>query len=447
MGLANFSNMRLLAIAFILGCGASDVFAQVSNPHDIRQSQHLLLLKNGQIIEGCVTNTSDTVLLTTTDGSKLVFQKDDVETVCESTSEAYWHKAAQTKATDLDGQKRLFHWCLSQQLPQFAQNQIDIMSIMNIKATELEYLHRQLLVAMDHREDVKHKAHLEQLADGDVPASSTTLVQQSSDTPQPKADTIPWIRPLPALDGVNPTKQTAPLLANAQMPLAPDTEATRPESEFAQVGFTEAVSTDSMPIVRTAETPEQSAVSVAELDRLTDSLPKPSVSMFKRKIEPLLTRSCFAGGCHQDNDSVMPLVRVGSGQKIPRRLSQRNLYSIIKHADPNEPLASPLLTAAITSHGGLTDPIIKPSSKQFQNLATWLIMISNKPDSIHQMPEPDLATRPDSALPADPALPEKREPVLPDAVLPEETSEDDGTTNPHDPDVFNRQFRNHNDGG
>ena len=427
--------------------GAGETVAQGTSPDVPRESQQLLLLKNGQIIEGNVTQKFDNVLLTTSDGSRLVFQKDEVETVCDSPAEAYWHKAAQTKATDLEGQKRLFHWCLSQQLPQFAENQIDIISMMDIKASDLEYLHRQLTVALDQTSESDDEQMELPDVRRDMQVQSSTPSRKSTDTASPVEDSLAFIRPLPAFKAVTLPPKMEPSIANVTPPSPPNLNAKRPDAEFAQVGFNEAVTTDRMSIFESTEESEQATVSVEELDRLTDSLPKPAVAMFKRKIEPLLTRSCFAGGCHQDNDLTMPLVRVGTGQLIPRRLSQRNLYSIIKFADPNEPLASPLLTAAMTSHGGLPDPIIEPSSKQFENLATWLIMISNKPNSIHQMPEPDLATRPDAAAAASPTLLEKREPVLPGEALPAKDFEDTGKINPHDPDIFNRQFRTSTDGG
>ncbi len=321
--------------------------------------------------------------------------------------------------------------------------------MMDIKASDLDYLHRQLTVAVDQRsesEDEQMKLSDVHDTNRDMQVQLPTPSRKSTDVASPVEDSLAFIRPLPAFEAVTASAETEPLIANVTPPSPPILNAKPPDAEFTLVGFNEAVTTDRMSIFESTEAPEQASVSVEELDRLTDSLPKPAVAMFKRKIEPLLTRSCFAGGCHQDNDLVMPLVRVGNGQLIPRRLSQRNLYSIIKFADPNEPLASPLLTAAMTSHGGLPDPIIEPSSKQFENLATWLIMISNKPNSIHQMPEPDLATRPDAAA-ASPTLLEKREPVLPGEALPEKVLEDTGKINPHDPDIFNRQFRTSTDGG
>ncbi len=93
MGLANISTTVLLAVAFISGWAAGETVAQGTGP-DPREARQLLLLKNGQIIEGHVNQKFDNVLLTTSDGSRLVFQKDEVETLCDSPAEAYWHKAA-----------------------------------------------------------------------------------------------------------------------------------------------------------------------------------------------------------------------------------------------------------------------------------------------------------------------------------------------------------------
>ena len=87
----------------------------------------------------------------------------------------------------------------------------------------------------------------------------------------------------------------------------------------------------------------------------------------------------------------MPLMSLGPSQLIPRIMSQRNMHEILAHTDPVAPLSSRILLASVTPHGGGKTSPLKVDTKQFTNLANWLIMISNQPNQRHQLPEQFLA--------------------------------------------------------
>ncbi|MEM9412869.1 MAG: hypothetical protein AAGA30_17290, partial [Planctomycetota bacterium] len=126
--------------------------------------------------------------------------------------------------------------------------------------------------------------------------------------------------------------------------------------------------------------------SLETLESTTKSLPRESVSMFKRKIEPLLIHSCYTAKCHHSNSDEMPLLGKSAIGKLTRRISQRNLYSILKFADFDQPMDSRLLSAAALPHAGQENAILKIGSQEFQNLRVWLISVSSTPYRFHEIP-------------------------------------------------------------
>lgn len=308
--------------------------------------QRIVVLDNGQLIEGKVTQAVSQVEILTDDGSRLVLERDRVAFCCNTRSEAYWGLAARTRASDLEGQIQLFKFCLRNDLLAEAGNQIDILQMLPLKATQLEFLNRQLVVARSARERKTSEAARESLADDSE--------LQKFATGQPA------FRTLPPLD-----EEPQGTLWAAVPELDSGSQA------IAQVDFVQELE----PVAPTIP----AGPSEEELERATDSIPKPAVAFFKRKIEPLVTRSCFAYGCHGPESDTMPLARLSVSRVMPRQLSQQNLYSLLRHADHYQPLESPLLKWAATAHGGADKPSIQPGSVPFENLAQWLIGISHNP--------------------------------------------------------------------
>ena len=344
-------------------------------------SPKLVVLKNGHILEGRLTKEIDNYSLKTTQGSRLVLPASDIDFVCQTLSEAYWQRNARIKASDLDGHKELYYWCLKYQLLNEAQNQIDILSLMPIKASELEYIHRQLTIAIEQSNPKSEQVEVK---------TPPTQLATNSPLPANPETKVPFFRSLPPLQGpaiVDSEKFRR--LPQSQPLIPPSLDET---GRIAQVGFSAPVR-ESQSVKPTKKT-DINQPDIAELENLTKSLPKPSVAMFQRKVQPLVVRSCMATGCHGRADNVMPLMGAKSGQLIPRRLSQRNMHSIIQHADPNEPLESALLKFALKPHGGMKRPTILPGTPQFEILATWLIQISNHPNAVYQLPAPPRCRRP-----------------------------------------------------
>lgn len=152
------------AILFcILACLLANVGAAQMLSPTITSTEQVVVLGNGEIIQGKVKRSAEQTVVQTEQGSRLVLSNDRVDFVCNSLEDAYWGKCARTKATDLDGQKRLFYWCLKHELLEQAQNQIALLADSeDAKAKDLEFLDRQLNVAIQQQQRRKGETQVVQ---------------------------------------------------------------------------------------------------------------------------------------------------------------------------------------------------------------------------------------------------------------------------------------------
>jgi hypothetical protein len=492
----------LVATIFTIAIGWAqlDLHAQHS-AGNFSPNDQLVVLKNGEILRGQVSRNAQQVIVVTAQGSRLVLAADRTEFVCNSMDEAYWGKCARIKATDLRGQQKLFHWCLKNKLLDFAQNQIDVLLQSEIKASQLEYLDRQLNVAIIQQTKARERlAKTEKLAETKVnPASSvaqstgdpigpTTLAPIDLDTTIGKVefdsnliDTTVF-RPLPSLTHLTDRLETElvelpPLLPN-------DSQAT--QNAVRQVGFEEEIEYDTVSLDHRKQNLTQSeenqeskesqqsqespltsqlrddrvAIPIPQLEKLTRSMPTGSLGHYRQRVERVLTHNC--GKCHDSDSRTMPLMQVGRMQAIPRRQSQRNLHNVLRYVDRQRPMESPLLIAASKPHAGAENPILKPGTEHYQNLMLWLIMLSDDPQAaaFQAMASPLESTLGDSADEETPApingvVPVKPEPAglmplddmsdkFPVTIgeIPKLNSPDNEFTpmDPFDPEIFNRKY-------
>ena len=400
--------------------------AQILRPN-LPSAQKLVVLINGEVIEGRVTQSAEQTVIETTQGSRLMLAADRVDFVCDSMQDAYWGKCARTKATDFAGQKALFYWCMKHKLHEQAQNQIGLlMESDKATAAEIEYLDRQLTIAISK----KTKSNASSLAKSrpknakpnairpDISESAKASLSQAMD---PKNETPNWtLRPLEIDDSIgtgelasqkiqletftplpawNPQKeQEVPVMLtpmDSQMANLP----AMPESSVRQVGFEELVVETSkeneQPTTYKTISPDHRILSAelpvepitvtknvtnAELDQMTRSMPKGTLGPYRTKLERIMTNSCSAANCHDSKSEVMPLLSFGRTKPITRRMSQRNLFETLKFIDRSDPFASPLLDAASKPHAGNDTPLLPEGSKHFEQLKLWLVMLSDDPE-------------------------------------------------------------------
>ena len=121
-----------------------------------------------------------------------------------------------------------------------------------------------------------------------------------------------------------------------------------------------------------------------ELEALTRQMPQGVVESFTRTIQPLLLNGCGARGCHgTGGDNQFTLHRAPRGQRLPQRLTLRNLQSVLTWIDQKNSGESPLLHFATTPHTGqrrqhTNKPAFAPDSPPMKRLAAWLAVLSEQ---------------------------------------------------------------------
>ena len=389
-------------------------------------TQQLVVLRNGEVLTGQITETDTNTIVETVQGSRLVLDNDRVDFVCDSIQDAYWGKCARTKASDVAGQKSLFYWCLKHGMHAQAQNQILlIVESKKAKASEIEFLDRQLSVSIDQlQKRNKAKALAQQSlppkslgqdrvaqpssATGEVNAVFPSRRQQSLDisidsslgTGQLAGNEIDYntFRPLPPLNALAGNASPSPEMTDSTW-VSPVEASSSGQHMIRQVGFEGEIESDQLiqkhktnslnhelpnPVKPQPASTELVAPTVAELDRMTRSMPKGTLGPYRSKLERVLINGCSAAKCHDSRSEVMPLMDLGRSKPIPRRMSQRNLHETLKFVDRSNPFASPLLLAASQPHAGVDKPVLPSGSKHFEQLKLWVIMLSDDPDENYQ---------------------------------------------------------------
>jgi hypothetical protein len=120
-----------------------------------------------------------------------------------------------------------------------------------------------------------------------------------------------------------------------------------------------------------------------DLDRLVRGMPPGSVETFSSTIQPLLLNTCATSGCHSPQSNCdMKLVRVQIGKGANRRLTQRNLHSVLQMIDREDPPGSRLLTAPIGPHGESGAPIFtSKQAVQYRQLVHWVSRVAQSAES------------------------------------------------------------------
>ncbi len=137
-----------------------------------------------------------------------------------------------------------------------------------------------------------------------------------------------------------------------------------------------------------------------ELDRMIHGLPHGSVETFTQSVQPVLMNHCAVSGCHgPQSDSGLRLFRVPTGKSASRRITQRNLYSVLPFVDRENPTGSRLLTAPSGPHGTAKHAIFNEhQAAQYKRMVDWVSQLARQ-----STPEAPLTLNP--ATPFEPANP------------------------------------------
>ncbi len=118
--------------------------------------------------------------------------------------------------------------------------------------------------------------------------------------------------------------------------------------------------------------------SAEDLERLVRAMPPGTVELFNNSIQPLLLSQCGTAGCHGLHaDHEFVLVRPRVGEVSARRVAQQNLRAVLEWVDLDEPSSSPLLTIPTRRHGGGSTPIFTTRQlRAYRHLVEWVYRVA-----------------------------------------------------------------------
>jgi hypothetical protein len=358
---------RTTVVVSIFALVASSTWAQdapSTNPSDRR----ILVLRNGQILEGRIVQSDGLYTVFLPDGQIRV-KAADVDLICESMEDGYQRKRAVIQVGNVNDHLEMAQWCLRHRLWGHASAELADATVADPSNPMIGVLKNRLKMAIE-------------------PPDSTET------------------KPPPAMG---------------------------PSNE--------------------------------ELDRMIRGLPHGVVETFTQSVQPVLMNHCTSSGCHGfQSQTNLRLVRIPTGKAATKRITQRNLASVLQFIDRENPMSSKLLTASSGPHGTVQHGIFNEhEAAQFQRLAAWANQIASRPSQ--EVPETVLPE--EQTVQSDPRFPQKTPRVLSQearkgrplaasdrgqqslksgtrspAQPPSETTPAsfDSPADPLDPEIFNRKF-------
>ena len=421
---------------FVLGW-AGYVAAQVSG---IPQTEQLLVYKNGNLQRGRIERQLGGYLALTPSGSRIVIPLEQVDFVCGSLSEALEIKRKRLPPIDSNSKERptarieLFQWCLKHDLHSEAEQELTQLQLSRLTAQELYSLLRQLHTAIERttaKASPKPMVNSPDIRIAEAPPAKPEYM--FSDLPANGPEPAPL--PLPGAIAEQP--MPPPLKGEVIKPVAYE---------------------ETLPNTAAGTLPAY------ELEEKIKQLPVEGVSLFRRRVEPMLFKNCSNAGCHDPDKTRLPLQRLARGDGIPKRMSQQNLIQVLRFVGTGTEFDAPLLLAATSAHGGGVAPPLKKDTDQYRLLAIWVERMAPKTEfagipqttstlfpSVEAPPQ-DLPPSDAQPLPANPATapaslfpangqPKERSAELPTIPSLDGESEKFVPADPFDPALFNRRSK------
>lgn len=188
----------------------------------------------------------------------------------------------------------------------------------------------------------------------------------------------------------------------------------------------------------------QASAVVAKPTPVTVDLPAAARVGFGPKVQPILMNLC--ANCHAAKEyaGAFRLSRVSEGYANPEA-SATNLRAVAGQLNPADPLNSPLLTKAVTPHGGQTKPaLVGREHPAFAHLERWVrtaVPVPTQPVVAAvppPLPEPAKLPRLAKAEPVAPPPPPPTPPVVAVAPKPLPPKPIANPNDPFDPAAFGR---------
>lgn len=245
----------------------------------------VLLLRNGQVIEGHIQRNGDYYTVTAP-SEEMQIHASSVEFVCRDLRDGYQRKKASIQAGDIQQHLQLLLWCERHGLLDCARQELDAVEAIDRNHPMIPVLHRRLKIESQ-------------------PAGGTARPAEKIEPP--------------------------------------------PSDE--------------------------------QLDHMTRGMPPGTVELFVQVVQPiLLNHYPGARGYALPGNKSLQLMRPALGETPGRRLTQRNLYAVLRCIDFENPGESPMLKASAgPSSGGVAAGFPIRYSTQYQKLAAWVYLVAQKP--------------------------------------------------------------------
>jgi hypothetical protein len=133
-----------LAVFFVLAWQQANWGQSLLTPH-----AGLLVLRNGQVLEGNVTRAGDYYVVTLGKTGEIRMPASDVEAVCGSLEEAYEFKLAHPAGSGARAHMELAEWCLRHRLHGHCGEQIAVARRLDPESPGLALLERRLKLAQE----------------------------------------------------------------------------------------------------------------------------------------------------------------------------------------------------------------------------------------------------------------------------------------------------------
>ena len=266
----------------ILAAGFSATAAETRSSD--RPDQGVIILRNGQVIEGRIAREDGLYIVDVPDG-QIRLKAADVDVACKNLEEGYQRKRATIQVGNVHDHLELVQWCLKHDL-------LGPAAVELADATAADP-NNPMIGALQHR--LKMAVEPQKLADG----TGNATVGPSND----------------------------------------------------------------------------------DLDRMIRGLPHGAVETFTQLVQPVLMNHCTASGCHGPlSESPLRLFHISGNKTASRRITQRNLYSVLQFVDLDNPQASRLLSAPTEPHGTARYAIFNEhQATQYKRLVDWTNQLSHQP--------------------------------------------------------------------
>lgn len=394
-------------------------------------AEEVVVLNNRQTFTGRLTRHPDKITVSLPSGTQIVFPKTNVMFAAPTLAAAYWELAARTRSTDTQGQIEVFKWCVGNHQFEEAANHLLMLQEMPIAAKTLMQLDVSLEITQKRfrqsqsQSQSKAQASLaSQSSDGlknrlpgtqhqampidglqSVDAITIPNLKVGSRTAASPGGLPLKVKCLPSLQRQRSTNVAVNIGA-----VAIDQYGNEVDSAVQQVSFDQPIGvTEDVPLEdgRFGSAYDQSdretggshrlpaidsqlkqrlkltqSLVYSDLDKLTRSMPKGSIGLFRKQVEPMLQRAC--GQCHRsggnqyDSGTAFEIYQAINGS-INRRMSQKNLYQALNLSDPRRPDQGLLVRYATTAHGDQSSASFDLSDSKMLPLKRWLIMVSENP--------------------------------------------------------------------